>query len=86
MADVTTEVIEIIASKGTVDLAAVEPKARLTDLGIASLDVVEIVFALEEKFGIEIPFNANSTDLPFSTVGEVITAVQGLVNAKGGPV
>jgi len=85
MADVTNQVLKIIVGKTTVDRALIRPEARLSDLDIASLDVVEIVFALEEQFGIEIPFNANSANLPFSTVGEVMAAVQRLVDAKAGP-
>jgi len=83
MANVTHQVLDIIAAKAALERSEIDPAAKLSDLGIASLDVVEIVFALEETFSIDIPFNANSAELPFNTVGEVVTAVQGLVDAKG---
>ncbi|GAB0031317.1 acyl carrier protein [Helicobacter pylori] len=39
-----------------VDAAQVTPEAEFVkDLGVDSLDVVELIMALEEKFGIEIP-------------------------------
>ncbi len=38
------------------DAAQVTPEAEFVkDLGVDSLDVVELLMALEEKFGIEIP-------------------------------
>ena len=45
--------------------------------------MVEIIFELEERFDIEIPFNANQANAdPFATVGEVIAAVEGLVASE----
>ncbi|CAK0769427.1 Acyl carrier protein [Azospirillaceae bacterium] len=82
MTDTLEKVISIIKSKATVDADKLEPSARLTDIGIASLDVVEIVFALEETFDIQIPFNANSSKLNFETIGEIAAAVEKLVAAK----
>ncbi|WP_100981876.1 acyl carrier protein [Helicobacter pylori] len=46
----------VIAEQLNVDTAQVTPKAEFVkDLGADSLDVVELIMALEEKFGIEIP-------------------------------
>ncbi len=46
----------IIAEQLNVDAAQVTPEAEFVkDLGTDSLDVVELIMALEEKFGIEIP-------------------------------
>jgi acyl carrier protein len=84
MADVAGEVLKIIASKASVDAQTLDPAAKLTDLNIASLDVVEIVFALEEQFDIQIPFNANKAQAEFETVGDVVRAVEGLVARKEG--
>ncbi len=72
------EVIDIIATKGMVDRTLLSEEAKLSELNISSLDVVEIIFALEDKFNIQIPYNANSADLPFKTVGELIDAVASL--------
>jgi acyl carrier protein len=76
------EVLDIVAQKAMIDRAKLSPEARLADLQISSLDVVEIVFALEDKFQIQIPFNANSTNMEFETVGEVIAVVEKLIEAK----
>ncbi|MDU9763342.1 acyl carrier protein [Helicobacter pylori] len=46
----------VIAEQLNVDMVQVTPEAEFVkDLGADSLDVVELIMALEEKFGIEIP-------------------------------
>ncbi|WRE30994.1 acyl carrier protein [Helicobacter pylori] len=46
----------VIAEQLNVDVAQVTPETEFVkDLGADSLDVVELIMALEEKFGIEIP-------------------------------
>ncbi|WQW70209.1 acyl carrier protein [Helicobacter pylori] len=46
----------VIAEQLEIDVSQVTPEAKFVkDLGVDSLDVVELIMALEEKFGIEIP-------------------------------
>ncbi|WQZ65350.1 acyl carrier protein [Helicobacter pylori] len=46
----------VIAEQLNVDAAQVTPEAEFVkDFGVDSLDIVELIMALEEKFGIEIP-------------------------------
>lgn len=82
MSQIIDDILDIVAQKAMIDRAKLSPEARLADLQISSLDVVEIVFALEDKFEIQIPFNANSTNMEFTTVGEVIAVVEKLIVAK----
>jgi acyl carrier protein len=51
-------------------------------LGIDSLSVVELIFELEEKFNIQIPYNANDTEPEFETVGEVVDAIKKVIAEK----
>ena len=44
--------LDLIADESLVDRAKLTPEATLESLGIASLDMISIVFALEEKFGL----------------------------------
>ena len=56
MAELDTRVAEIIAEQLGVDVSEVVPEASfIDDLGADSLDTVELVMALEEEFGVEIP-------------------------------
>jgi len=45
-------ILDIIAEEALVDRAKLIPEATLESLGIASLDIISIVFALEERFGL----------------------------------
>jgi acyl carrier protein len=50
------KVVDIIANQLGVDKEIVSPEANVVDdLGADSLDVVELVMALEEAFDLEIP-------------------------------
>jgi acyl carrier protein len=50
------KVKEIIAKELEVDVKQMTPDAKfIEDLGADSLDIVELVMALEEEFSIEIP-------------------------------
>lgn len=56
------------------DLPHVGMETKLADLNIQSLDMIELIFAMEEKFGVELPFNANDGS-EFETIGDVVKAV-----------
>ncbi|BBH06835.1 hypothetical protein CerSpe_236410 [Prunus speciosa] len=56
--EVTDRVISVVKNFQKVDPSKVTPNAHFqNDLGLDSLDAVEIVMALEEEFGFEIPDN-----------------------------
>jgi acyl carrier protein len=81
MVDVANGVIELVAGKVRNRQGPLQMSDLLESLGLESLDVLELTFAIEEKFNIEIPFNAN-TEFDFKTVGELVHAVEGLVAKK----
>lgn len=56
MDEVRTKVVDIIANQLGVDKEQITPGANvIDDLGADSLDIVELVMALEESFDLEIP-------------------------------
>ena len=57
-------------------------QTELSALGIHSLELTEIVFDLEEAFGIEIEMNTVEAWNNLKNVGDIVTAVRGLIEAK----
>jgi NADH dehydrogenase (ubiquinone) 1 alpha/beta subcomplex 1 len=54
--EVTARIIEVVKNFDQVDSNKVTEKVKFTeDLGLDSLDVVEVVMAIEDEFAIEIP-------------------------------
>ncbi len=81
--DILEVVRQIIAKQLTKDVSLIKDTSVLTELGVDSLDVVEIIFALEEKFDVDIPFNANESDsMKMETVGQIADEVRKIVDAK----
>ena len=48
------ELFDVIAKEALVDRERLTRDAKMEDLGIASLDVISILFEVEEKFGIQV--------------------------------
>jgi len=70
------EILDIIAQKALIDRSKISPDMKLTDLNVSSLDMVEVMFALEDRFGIQLPFNANTSSNDVQTIGDVIAMVE----------
>jgi acyl carrier protein len=82
---VKDRVIAILAEQAVLEPGQVRPDSTLEELGIDSLGLVEAVFAIEEAFDIQVPFNANdpaASDFDISTVASIIAAVEDLVAAR----
>ena len=74
------ELIDIIAEEALIDRAKLDPAAKLEDIGLDSVDLVSVIFAIEEKYGIEIAEDAFSrTD----TLEVVLQKIEALIDAKG---
>ena len=68
------KVKEIIAKELEVDVKQLQPEAKfIEDLGADSLDIVELVMALEEEFGLDIP-DEDADKL--KTVGDALNYLQ----------
>ena len=74
MASTADKVKEVIVTQLGVNLEEVLPEASfIDDLGADSLDIVELVMAFEEKFGIEIP---DDDAEKIRSVGDAITYIE----------
>jgi acyl carrier protein len=81
MASAADDIVEMITAKtshtgGTLDLSE-----SLDNLGLDSMEVVALIFDIEERFNIQIPINANM-DIESKTLADLIQAVDRLVADK----
>ncbi|MEZ6028942.1 MAG: acyl carrier protein [Hyphomonadaceae bacterium] len=74
MSDVIERVKKIVVERLEVDADKVNEKASfIDDLGADSLDLVELVMAFEEEFGIEIPDDVQEQ---IGTVGDAVRFIK----------
>jgi len=70
---------DVLSKKYDVDPDAISPEATLTELGLDSLTIVELLFDVEDEFGIEIPEERATLE----TLAEAAALVEELLKAKG---
>ncbi len=81
MASIEDQLIEIIVDKLGVDPSQVTREASfIEDLGADSLDTMELIMAIEEKFGIDIP---DSDAEKLATVGSAIDYIKKQIAEEG---
>ena len=80
MAISADDIIGIMAAESGIDVDRLVPDATLQSLDISSLDVVSVMFELEDRFGISIDPDAITPDF---TVGRFIAHVQAIGQATG---
>lgn len=51
------QILDVIITEGKVDPARITPNATLESLAVESMDVVLILMAIEEKFGVYVPID-----------------------------
>ncbi|MBU2044782.1 MAG: acyl carrier protein [Candidatus Omnitrophica bacterium] len=79
---VDDKVKDIISEQLGVKKEEIKPESSfIDDLGADSLDTVEVVMALEEEFGIEIP---DEDAEKITTVGEAVKYISNKISKKDG--
>ena len=68
----------IIEQLGVADTAVTTEASFIDDLGADSLDIVELIMALEEEFDIEIP---NEEAEKIVTVGDAVEQIKNALNS-----
>lgn len=88
MTSIAEQVIAILAAQALRDPAGIDPADGIDALGLDSLGMVEAIFAIEETFAIQVPFNPQDPQggegFDISSVGSIIAAVEDLVARKAG--
>lgn len=83
MTDMEQALLDIIRSHAVGLTGELTRATPIANLGIDSFAVVEIIYEVEEKLGVEVPFNANQN--PFGemkTVGDLLDALAKLMTVK----
>ncbi len=81
MADVFNDVKGIISKYSSLRVEALTPETRLDEIGVESIDLIEIVFQIEEHFKIDVPYNSNTkSGLEFATVGQIAEGVRSILD------
>jgi acyl carrier protein len=79
------DIIAVVAGETGIDPKVIDVDRPVADLGISSLDLIETIFKLESRFGIEIPNDGplNNTDVTVGTlINEVLALLDGATNAR----
>jgi acyl carrier protein len=76
----TTRIIQVIAQTQKLPAESIRPDSTFQELGIDSLDGINIVFALESEFGINIPDDDLNS---IRSIPDVIAGVRKLLSQSG---
>lgn len=81
--EIEAEIATTLAEVLQIDPGSLSPDTRLSDLGMTSLDFVEAVYMVEQKFKVTIPFNVNDRGAPMGegTVADVLRKLTEQVSA-----
>ena len=80
--ELARSVIDKITTHAAPEAGEITLATELNDLGIHSLELTEIIFDIEDEFGVEIELNTADAWSNLSNVGDIVTAVRALVEKK----
>ena len=75
-------ILDIVARETKIDRDRLQFDARIDDLGIGSLDLTLVIFEIESRFGIELPFAPQPPSDASMTVGMLIEQVVQVLNQQ----
>jgi nodulation protein F len=75
-------IISKIKSHANPDAGEITLQTELTDLGIHSLELTEIIFDIEDEFGVEIDMNTSDAWSNLNDVNDIVAAVHELIAKK----
>lgn len=79
--DTVTRVIGVIAKTQHIPVESIRPESTFQELNIDSMDGINIVFALENEFGVQIPDDDAKS---IRGVADVAAGIEKLLRQKAG--
>ena len=70
------KLVSYVVSQLEVDRDVIKPESTFEDLGIDSLDIVEMIYSLESELGVELEME----DQKITTFGELAAFIESKVN------
>lgn len=70
------EIAAIVAAVGRIDAEGLQSASMLADLGLDSVSLVEIVFAVEERFDIAVPLQTETASLSLADLARLVEALR----------
>ena len=83
MDNIEEQILELIGEQAGIDPKAISLFSKFEDLNLDSVAIVELIFLLEERFEISIPFEGlEESELKrnFYTISNLINHVKGLLH------
>ena len=77
------QILDIVAKETAIERGRLTPAASISALDIASLDMVQAIFAIESHFNVEIPVSVEQDGAEFITVGDLVRHVVTAIDAAG---
>ena len=81
MVSSAADIVKMIMDRSSHTGGALQLSESLNNVGLDSMEVVSLIFDIEEKFNIQIPLNANM-DIESKTLADLVQEVDRLVAAK----
>ena len=76
------EVLDIVVKETGIAKGRLTPDATIVSLDIASLDMVQAIFAIESRFDVEIPVLSEHSGKEAETMGELVGQALAAIDAK----
>ena len=73
--NVFKKIAEVIAEQTGEDIAKITEETTFDELGVDSLDIVEMVMKLEEDFGVELEIEGE-----YASIGELAKFIESKIN------
>lgn len=87
MPDVQDAIVRVVSKFAKVDSSKLSRDTRLADINVESIDILEIMFEIEEKYSISIPSDTTEVvtggDGSLETLGEIVELVETLLRQQG---